>query len=134
LRRVLGRVLSVPRLNQLAALYREATGQVVVGSDLVRRLDADERPIQGQWAARRACTPPPTEPGDTYPVDPTIPSFCVAGRRASSRPSSNSPLLTCDNRIRCDKRGRTAQSENAPLIRLVLTSWVGDPQSRHELT
>jgi glycosyltransferase involved in cell wall biosynthesis/2-polyprenyl-3-methyl-5-hydroxy-6-metoxy-1,4-benzoquinol methylase len=41
LRRVLGRVLSVPRLNQLAGLYREATGQVVVGSDLVRRLDAD---------------------------------------------------------------------------------------------
>ncbi len=41
LRRVLGRVLSVRRLNQLAALYREATGQVVVGSDLVRRLDAD---------------------------------------------------------------------------------------------
>ncbi|MGA2117566.1 MAG: glycosyltransferase [Bryobacteraceae bacterium] len=41
LRRVLGRVLSVRRLNQLAGLYREATGQVVVGSDLVRRLDAD---------------------------------------------------------------------------------------------
>jgi glycosyltransferase involved in cell wall biosynthesis/SAM-dependent methyltransferase len=41
LRRILGRVLSVRRLNQLAGLYREATGQAVVGSDLVRRLNAD---------------------------------------------------------------------------------------------
>ncbi len=41
LRRILGRVLSVRRLNQLAGLYREATGQAVVGSDLVRRLKAD---------------------------------------------------------------------------------------------
>jgi glycosyltransferase involved in cell wall biosynthesis/2-polyprenyl-3-methyl-5-hydroxy-6-metoxy-1,4-benzoquinol methylase len=41
LRRILGRVLSVRRLNQMAGLYREATGQLVVGSDLVRRLDAD---------------------------------------------------------------------------------------------
>jgi len=49
-------------------------------------------------------------------IDPTIPSICVAARRASSRASSHSPCLICEDRTRCDAGGPAAKSRNALLI------------------